>query len=301
MTAGATLGRARAQLASGIGRNLRVRGVDRVLRALYSPDRRGGSHVEAEVEIWDGTRFHVDTRSFIEWYLFVYGEYEEYLQRAMRAHLRPGDVVVDCGANVGVHTCSLARAVGPTGRVIAIEPIAEVGDRLLRNCELNGLTNVTLVLKAASSARAETQIFAPPADASNRGQATLHRRPGVAERETAVAVDTIDNVLAEHRVDAVRLVKIDVEGHELEALRGAEQSLRRSSPYVYFEFDALTFRAAGVSWRDTAAFLAGLGYGLRELTGRGELREVAGDEPCWSCMIVAVPERADGARAGAAG
>ena len=281
--------RARAELARWIGRHVDVRGVDRVVRLLHSPDGSGESSVSTTVEAWDGTRYHVDTRSFLEWRLFVYGDYEGYVQRAMRAYLRPGDVVLDCGANVGIHACALARVVSPGGLVIAVEPVAELAERLERNRELNALDNVVLVRKAASAAAGEAPMFVASPDVANQGQGSLHRRPELLAATRTVAVDSVDGILREHGVRALRLIKIDVEGHELGVLQGARESVVRWRPYVFFEYDRDAYEAAGTRWADVAELVAGeYGYELRELT-RKRVRPLDHDEPSEQCMVIASP------------
>lgn len=276
----------RARVARAVGRRVRVRGAGRVARLLLAP----GRDFETVTTAWDGTKYLVDTRSFIEWHLFVHGGYEEGIQRAMLERVGRGDLVVDCGANVGVHACALARAVGPVGRVVAIEPIAELAARLEENCRLNDLTNVDVVVAAASDAPGERTIYASAPGSSNRGQASFHRRAEGDGAPRVVAVDTVDRLLAARGGAAPRLVKIDVEGNELAVLRGAEATLRRVRPVLVFEYDEETFAASGATWANVESYVGReLGYDLHELDRHGHAHAITRRPRSDSCLILGSP------------
>ncbi len=88
--------------------------------------------------------FLITCGSLIESEIATFGAFERDLQLALFPVLRPGDVVIDAGANIGCHTCPMAIRVAPHGRVIAIEPVDRLADRLEVNCRINGLINVTI-------------------------------------------------------------------------------------------------------------------------------------------------------------
>ena len=275
----------RARLARLVGRRLRVRGADRLARMLLPP----GRHFEAVTTAWDGTRYLVDTRSLIEWHVFVHGGYETGIQRAMLDRVGRGDVVVDCGANIGVHACALARAVGPAGSVVAIEPIAEIADRLHENCRLNGLTNVDVVVAAVSEAPGTRTIYPVAAGSANRGQASFHLRPEGDGAPRVVDVETIDRLVAA-RAAAPRLVKVDVEGDELPVLRGADATLRAARPVIVFEYDELTFAASGITWSAVESYVGReLDYALEELDSRGHAHPIHGRPRSPSCLVLGSP------------
>jgi FkbM family methyltransferase len=277
----------RAKLAQVVGWRLRTRGSERLLRLIYPPAAARSLPADTEAAAWDGTLVHLDTSSYIEWMTYVRGGYERELQALMHRMVRPGDTVIDVGANVGVHTCSLARRVGPAGLVVAIEPLVELADRLEANLALNGLDNVKLIRVAASTQQGTAEIFPPQAGAANQGQGTLHPRPGLDRASRVVATDTIDNIAAELGLSGVRLIKVDVEGHELSALRGAEATLRAFRPRVLFEYDATNYAAAGVTWGDIAGYLAGLNYRLGQV--HGSHVKALYDTPGRFCMVLAAP------------
>jgi FkbM family methyltransferase len=222
--------------------------------------------VETVVEAWDRTRYHIGTRSLIEWLVYVQGEYEIDLQRQMAGYLRPGDVYVDCGADVGIHACAMAARVGPSGMVVAIEPMDALADRLEQNGQLNGCDNLVIVRKAASSTPGVRAFLPPGADNANNGQGSFHLAQGHAAPPIRVSTDTLDNILRDVGLTAISVLKIDVEEDEVDVLRGAQATIRKFQPIICFEYNAATYAAAGVSLADAAGLLMqGQGYRLRPL------------------------------------
>lgn len=146
-----------------------------------------------------------------------YGEWLETsseLAWIRRELLRPGDIVADCGANIGFTSAFFAHCVGPTGHVHAFEPLPRNAAAVRRSVELNELANVTVVNAAVGSARGTVRL------ATGFGNAVIDAASGTLD----VPVLTLDEHFADTRPD---FLKIDVEGYELEVLRGARAILAR--------------------------------------------------------------------------
>lgn len=179
------------------------------------------------------------------------------------ALLEPGDVVVDIGANVGVTSVFFSRCVGPAGHVHAFEPFPETFAYLRAGIGSLGLGNVTLYNVALSDAPGETEMIVPPYD---EGGDNLYRAR-LAEADTAagggrrakVKISTLDAELAD-RLDALALIKCDVEGHELPCFRGAERCLTRFEPSVLVEINDPIDRAYPDAYA-LHAMLSDRGYG----------------------------------------
>ncbi|MGE0735339.1 MAG: FkbM family methyltransferase [Alphaproteobacteria bacterium] len=160
-----------------------------------------------------------------------YGEYSESEMAFLRQVLRPGDGVVEVGANVGAHTVPLAQHVGSAGRVVAVEAQRVVFQTLCANVALNSLVNVDAV-HAAAGAAAGTLLI-PDIDYSREGNFG-----GVSvdkfEQGRKVRVAALDEIVDLKRV---KLVKIDVEGMEFEVLAGARKLIETHKPFLYLEND----------------------------------------------------------------
>lgn len=154
--------------------------------------------------------------------------------------VRPGTVAVDVGAHFGVYSVALARLVGRQGRVISIEPAAEDA-ALLRRAARTLRLPVTVVECAVSSAPGTATLRVPllggaqkTALATLQPEAQVGQATGVATR--LVRTRTLDDILGDIAMP-VSFVKIDVEGHELAAIAGAEQTLRRHRPNLLVEIN----------------------------------------------------------------
>lgn len=165
----------------------------------------------------DGIDLYVNPSraDLIQLYLYMFRVWEPVITAWFRATLRSGDVVVDVGANIGYYTTLAARLVGPSGRVIAIEPFPETFQALKENVERNGLTNVYLV-NAAVGDGTSLSLYQDPEGAL--GTISMLQQPGwkhVADVRTVSITEVIPADIRER----LRLVKIDAEGAEEVALQ----------------------------------------------------------------------------------
>jgi FkbM family methyltransferase len=156
-----------------------------------------------------------------------------------------GDWVLDIGANVGHYTVELARLVGPTGRVIALEPVPEAFAHLAAAVARQGLKNVTLINAAGSSKLGLAAMHVP---LGAHGLPSYYEaRLGVEAGDLEVLTLPLDQLAFPHRV---AFAKIDVEAHEVEVLRGMLGLLERDRPLLVIE----------ESSSEIMEVLAGLGY-----------------------------------------
>jgi len=148
--------------------------------------------------------------------------------------LKPGDTAIDIGAHKGAYTYWMAKAVGPAGRVLSIEPQPALADKLKRNLEAMALDHVTPFALALSDQPGRAELFIP-GDGPSPGASLETEKAGDAGDTVTVARDTLDALLDQHAHGPVRFIKCDVEGHELAVFRGAEQTLRTHTPTLLFE------------------------------------------------------------------
>jgi FkbM family methyltransferase len=158
--------------------------------------------------------------------LFFSGTYEPGTLALLDAVLRPGDVMVDVGANLGIMTLHAAKCVGPSGRVIALEPHPVYFNRLREHIEMNAISNIEPFNIAAGTFQETRAIFDVP---SNIGRSSLISPDCDHVIGGAVKVQSLDDHLAATGVAEVRFLKIDVEGFEAEVVAGALKTIRRTS------------------------------------------------------------------------
>ena len=169
---------------------------------------------------------------------------EEYA--ALKAAVHAGATVLDVGANVGAYTMLFATWVGASGRVVAFEPASASRAGLARHLAINGLTDRVAVRAEAVSDRTGRASFA---DAGTHGDNRIV--PDGTLDASAVPTVTIDDVCAESNL-VPDVIKIDIEGAELSALRGARRTIagRGAALALFVELHPTTWPSVGVTRAD---------------------------------------------------
>lgn len=158
--------------------------------------------------------------------LYWLGAFDPWVGAALGRLARPGDTVLDVGANIGATAIPLARRVGPEGRVLCFEPFPDHAAKLRANIRCNALTNVFVHEMAVSAAPGRLTISCPTYD--HQGMARIVPQDFSDETKDIVA-DTLDAILEREGIGNVSVCKIDVEGHEASLLQGAHGVLERGS------------------------------------------------------------------------
>jgi FkbM family methyltransferase len=163
---------------------------------------------------------------------YLLGTDEPHLQKAIRDYVSPGDTVYDIGANVGYVSLSLAKQVGPAGKVIAFEPVPRNIDAFRQNIELNRLANIRLLEFAASDRTGEAAMRV----AENPSTASLvwHQNDPSAT-EFRIRTVSIDELVTAGELAHPKFVKIDVEGAEGSVLQGMRRTLAAAHPVLFIE------------------------------------------------------------------
>ncbi len=182
--------------------------------------------------------------------------YQPDICRALETLLEPGDQYVDVGANVGM-TALLARSrMGATGKGVAFEPNPRAFARLKENFELNGLTNFELVPRAVADRESVQWLFVP-SDEMLLGTLVPEKAEGT---RVEVRTEPADRYVAAFEAHKPTLIKIDVEGYEVQVLRGIQSLLARPNVIVVTEIADAKLRRAGHSRAALHAFLHDFGF-----------------------------------------
>lgn len=222
---------------------LRLAPVRRARRALYRPFGVRSLPVPGL-----GYRMRVDLEKFDQRAQLRVPYPEQYVVDHLRSVLRPGACGLDVGAYCGYFTLLMARGAGPSGRVFAFEPVPPNAAALRATLALNELPNVAVVEAAVTDTPGTVTIrVAGPASSV------------VGERGDPVVVEavTIDGWAEASGLSAVDVVKLDVEGAELAALRGMASTLRIHRPQLVVEVNDPTTQ------REVEAWLGEAGYGTK--------------------------------------
>ena len=186
---------------------------------------------------------------------------------AVAHFLRPGDVCFDVGANIGVYSAVFARLSGDARLVHSFEPVEHIRRKLEANAKLNGLGGLN-VNDFALGSEPGTLEMQQIREGHFRGGTSTLANTGVVDEigkqhfiSREVAVTTVDQYVRETGLTTVDFVKIDVEGFELEVLKGATDTLSRFSPTMILEYDVSRIGEEAGTLRD---LLSGHGYRIYE-------------------------------------
>jgi FkbM family methyltransferase len=230
--------------------------------------RRAGGRRLVRLRDAAGHRLISPRHNFTAMAVAVLGERDPDIMRLLRRWVTAGDTVFDVGANIGTYTLPLARLVGSAGRVVAFEPNRPTRACLRANVRAAGFLQVAVIAAAAGPEVGRVSLVSPN---DNPGEVHVSREAG-GGAGGGVVMTTLDETAARLRVAEARYVKLDIEGFELEALRGAERLLRES-PRLLVQTEVVPSHAArfGYDWAQLRDFFAKRGYRPHRCTREGEL------------------------------
>jgi FkbM family methyltransferase len=260
--------------ADGVASVLRRAGLSRVTRVGRSLLGRGLAR-SLTVEV-DGLSLSGDVRHRGHLYRVAEQGYEQLTRALFRDAVGPGMVVLDIGAHLGLYSLIAASRSGTAGAVYAFEPDPRTFPHLVRNIEANGLEEqVTPVRKAVSERSGEEVLFLDDSNLAVTGLVAS----GPADVAIATPCVSVDEFLPPNqRVD---VVKIDVEGAELRALRGMSRTIARAgeSLTLFVEVHPGPLEAADSSGEAVVAELEGMGLRVQVVDeGRRMVRPLARDD-----------------------
>jgi FkbM family methyltransferase len=220
----------------------RVKNSDLTLRGTLKH-----SHVSLPLNLGD----------WVQYWMFMDGAYERGLVNFLCPRVKD-KVLFDVGANVGSYTLTLAKSAR---RICSFEASPSNAAILRRFVEQSGLSNIEVVHKAVSDVAGQTiNLFTSPDTGGNNSQFYNYGKGS----ETATTI-TLDQFAAENKISHVDVIKMDIEGGELRAFRGAERILCEWHPLLLVEFNALVTAPAGWKSSELYDLIRGHGYNAYEL------------------------------------
>jgi len=245
------------------------------MHAEHRAGAQAGARPSARVNTAEGFSIFVDPSDFAVGHTIALdARYEPEVTATVRHLLRPGQTFVDAGANIGWFSLLAASLVGPSGRVIAIEPNPLNVALLRTSAKDNGFDNIDAVAVALGES---TGAVALETDGSNGRVIPVAGPP---DRPVAasfvVASQPLDSVLAEAGAGRVDAIKMDVEGAEPMVLRGAAATIERDRPVIVSEFYPLALESS--PWGSAGGYLRQLrdgGYRLSVIGAGTDLGDAA--------------------------
>lgn len=186
---------------------------------------RSSAIVETEFQF----NINADRLDAVKWYIYYFGTFEPQISLAWQRLLKKGDHVVDIGGNVGYHALLAGTLVGPSGRVVTVEPSRYIYAQLVDNIALNGYTHVTALKHAVSNKVGEVDLYF--AGENIQGNSSIYKNDNHSLSEKVTCI-TFEQIAAKIELSKVKLIKIDVEGAEPLVLDSLYGSLEKLDPDV---------------------------------------------------------------------
>lgn len=195
---------------------------------------------------------------------FLTGTSELPVQREIARRLQLGDVFYDVGANIGFFSLIAGRLVGEKGCVCAFEPHPQNAATVRDNAKLNGLTNVRVFEVAVGQESRRDELIVTDWDGGG-ALSTSDLKPTKPIHRIPVQVVRLDEFIATARLPQPTFVKIDVEGLEMEVIRGMTETIARCKPVLLYEIDDGDKDEFQRRWAELDASVSNLGYDVHHI------------------------------------
>ena len=188
-----------------------------------------------------GIKWELDITEGIDFSIFIFGLFEKTTSEAINRLLSDGDVVIDIGANIGAHTLPMAKLVGKRGRVYAVEPTNYAYDKLTNNLSINKnlsqrvQVDQVILINNGSRAKVEGLYSSWPLSDNGKNSKRHAVHQGVLRSISKAKERTLDDYVSMNNITSLDLIKLDVDGNELEVLGGAKNILKNLKPTIIME------------------------------------------------------------------
>lgn len=212
-----------------------------------------------EVSSYDkNLKMKLDLDEWIQQHIYFLGYFEPRGIRYIKNQLYEGEVFVDIGANVGAYSLVASGLVGRSGKVIAFEPASKSFLRLSKNISMNGLTNIIPERKAVLDKNSQIELYI--SNRHNMGMSSIFHHDsesGISEKVEAIS---LDDYAEKKNIPRISVIKIDIEGSEMLALRGMGKIIENFRPRILIELKEETLTESGYQVNDIEEYLIHSGY-----------------------------------------
>jgi FkbM family methyltransferase len=211
----------------------------------------------------------------IQQQLFWYGDYEKELGLVVKKILKANDVFFDIGANIGYFSLFAANH-SPSAKIISFEPANEIFQKLSENISINNIKNITTVNAAVGEINEEKDLFLSAPD--NMGMSSFRKPENYSGKQEKVNVVAIDDWFKTSGLTKIDLIKLDIEGSELAALKGMRSVLEEQRPVLIVEINPETLLLFGLKPLDICNYLNQLNFDGFLISENGRLEHLNSNE-----------------------
>jgi len=211
----------------------------------------------------------------IQQQLFWYGCYEKELGDLLKKMLRPNDVFIDIGANIGYFSL-LSATISPSVKVISFEPVKDLFQKMKENFSINNSKNIVAINTAVGETNEQHELFLSAPD--NLGMSSFHQPENYSGRKEKVEVIVFDDWFKTSGLTKIDLIKLDIEGSELAALKGMRAVLIEQRPVLIVEINPKTLSLFGLKPLDICNYLIQLNFEVFLISENGRLKHLISNE-----------------------
>ncbi|MDF2551510.1 MAG: hypothetical protein K0R77_785 [Chryseobacterium sp.] len=232
------------------------------------------SDVKKQIIYRGNLKLQVNLSDWIQQQLYFLGDYEKPEIDYLSDFLKPGNVFIDIGANIGLFSLNASEIVGEKGKIYAFEAFPPNYNQFKENISLNKFENIIAENKAISSQNSTIEILYNEKD-NNIGMASAFLKDFTSKE--VVESTTLDQYSVDHHINRIDLIKIDIEGGEYDALLGMTRILTEIKPQILIEINHKTLKDSGHSETEIINLFSKFNYQI--------LKKLSSDEQSYNAVF----------------
>jgi len=190
----------------------------------------------------EGSYYCLDEGKYLDKCIIDLGVFEVTSTEVVRKLVKPGNVVIDVGANIGYYTVLLSKLVGDAGKIISFEPTENYRKILQKNIDENNITNCMIFPYGLSNQNINAEICI------GECSATMHWVDNIRPQNTEnITLYKLDDIVDKLGVSQIDFIKVDIDGHEPAFLDGAKRTLTNYDPVILLEVNHLNYLDYGIT------------------------------------------------------
>ncbi len=230
----------------------------------------------------DDIKLKVSSKSVLAKPLLIKAGFEEAERKIIKGFVKPGMIVFDIGANIGLYTTIMAKQAKDEGHVFSFEPYSSTGDYLKYNVSLNELNNVTVeeIALTDTDGRQDFFIFPEGEDVYNSlGAQKRDVEKTKAEKKIQVQVSKLDSYCKKNKIEKIDFIKLDVEGAEEKVFEGGREVFKAMNPIIITEIYENSAIQCGCSGIRMLKNFSQIGYCIYSIDEKSNLTKLTNFEP----------------------
>ena len=217
-----------------------------------------------------GIKLWLDKNSYLQNKIINFGVWEKNSTKIIKKYLKPGDIFIDVGANIGYFTILASKIVGDNGRVLAYEPTKKYATQIKMNIKDNDKhNNISFFPYGLSDTSTQAVINI------GNSSATLHKFGDLSENDIErIELKQFDTVFNKSSIDRIDFIKVDIDGHEPAFFKGAIKNIKKYKPKILLEVNQANYYKAGFDLTEFYNTIKGLNIYIYSENNLEEIKDI---------------------------